>query len=244
MENTSFLSLIIPAFNEEKRLPDCIAKLEGFIQSREESIEVLLVENGSTDTTYQMVSEYQKQFSWLTVLHEDKAGKGNAIRRGMLEAHGKYRMFADIDFAMPVEEVSKFIPPQLEKFDVAIASRTAKGSVQQNKAAIRSLSSKVFNLFVQLIAVKGIQDTQCGFKCFTAAAAEKIFSVQTIDGWAFDVEVLYIAKRFHMKIVEIPVNIFYDENSKVKLWSAVPKMMLDILKIRKNGRDGLYDRLP
>lgn len=244
MENSCFLSLIIPAYNEEKRLPACIEKLQSFINTRKESIEVLLVENGSTDSTYQMASEYQKQFSWLTVLHEDKAGKGNAIRRGMLEAHGEYRMFADIDFAMPIEEVSKFIPPQLEEFDVAIASRTAKGSIQQNKAAIRSLSSKVFNLFVQLLAVKGIQDTQCGFKCFTAAAAEKIFSVQTIDGWAFDVEVLYIAKRFHMKIVEVPVTIFYDENSKVKLWSAVPKMMLDILKIRKNGRNGLYDSVP
>lgn len=244
MENSCFLSLIIPAYNEEKRLPACIEKLQSFINTRKESIEVLLVENGSTDSTYQMASEYQKHFSWLTVLHEDKAGKGNAIRRGMLEAHGKYRMFADIDFAMPVEEVSKFIPPQLKEFDVAIASRTAKGSIQQNKAAIRSLSSKVFNLFVQLLAVKGIQDTQCGFKCFTAAAAEKIFSVQTIDGWAFDVEVLYIAKRFHMKIVEVPVTIFYDENSKVKLWSAVPKMMLDILKIRKNGRNGLYDSVP
>jgi hypothetical protein len=151
-------------------------------------------------------------------------------------------MFADIDFAMPIEEVNKFIPPELDHFDVAIASRVAEGSVQKNKAPIRSLSSYIFNLFVQLFAVRGIRDTQCGFKCFSAEAAEKIFSVQTIDGWAFDVEVLYIAKLYDLKIVEVPVTVFYDENSKVKLWSAVPKILLDILKIRKNNRDGLYMR--
>ena len=243
MENTCFLSLIIPAYNEEKRLPDCIEKLKGFISSQKEPVEVLLVENGSSDATYQMASAYREQLPWLTVLHEDKAGKGGAIRRGMLASHGKYRMFADIDFAMPVEEISKFIPPKLHNFDVAIASRAAKGSVQKNKSPIRSLSSNIFNLFVQLLAVRGIRDTQCGFKCFTAAAAEKIFSVQTIEGWAFDVEVLYIAKHFNMRIAEIPVTVFYDENSKVKLWTAVPKMMLDIFKIRKNSKNGLYDRI-
>ena len=137
MGTECFLSLIIPAYNEEKRLPECIEKLAGFIPSRKEKIEVLLIENGSTDNTYSMALDYQKSFPWLTVLHEEKPGKGNAIRRGMLTAHGRYRMFADIDFAMPIEEVNKFIPPELDHFDVAIASRVAEGSVQKNKAPIR-----------------------------------------------------------------------------------------------------------
>ena len=242
MEKECFLSLIIPAHNEEKRLPACIENLVKFIRSRPESVEVIIVENGSNDKTYSMAEKYQQQYPWLQVLHEEKAGKGNAIRRGMLEAHGQFRMFADIDFAMPIEEVNKFIPPELQNFDVAIASREIEGSVQNNKAAIRNLSSHIFNIFVQLFVIKGLRDTQCGFKCFTANAAEQIFKVQTIDGWAFDVELLYIARSYNFKIVEIPVTVNYDETSKVKLWSAVPKMFMDLLKIPINGRKGLYDR--
>lgn len=241
MTNICFLSLIIPAYNEQERLPGCIEKLAKFIQSRPESIEVLIVENGSTDNTYILAASYQEKHSWLKVLHEEKAGKGNAVRRGMIEAKGLYRMFADVDFAMPIEEVNKFIPPQLENFQVAIASREAKESVQKNKTFIRSLSSRIFNLFVQIFIVKGIKDTQCGFKCFSAAAAEKIFPVQTIDGWAFDVEILFIARHHNLEIIEIPVTVVYDEKSKVKLWSAVPKMLADLLKIRINGIIGIYD---
>ena len=241
MENENFLSLIIPVYNEAARLPGCIEKLNRYLQSRPEPIEVLIVENGSSDNTYAIALAAQQRYPWLKVFHEDKAGKGNAIRRGMFESHGKYRMFADVDFAMPVEEVNKFIPPKLDNFDVAIASREAEGSLQKNKSFIRGLSSRIFNLFVRLFVIQKIRDTQCGFKCFTAEAAEKIFSKQTIEGWAFDVEILYIAQRHHFRIVEVPVTVSYDENSKVKLWNAVPRMLLDILKIKTNSKNGKYD---
>lgn len=241
MEQKPFLSLIIPAYNEEKRLPICIEKLVKYIQTREEPVEVLLVENGSTDRTLDMAMEYQKQYPWLQVFHEEKAGKGNAVRKGMLRAHGEYRMFADVDFAMPIEYIDQFIPPELENFDLSIASREADGSIQKNDPWIRRLSSRIFNIVIELLLRLHIRDTQCGFKCFTAQAAEKIFRIQTVDGWAFDVEVLTIARHYGFTIAEVPVTIIYEEGSKVKLWSAVPKMLRDIFRIRKMLKSGRYD---
>ena len=241
MEQKPFLSLIIPAYNEEKRLPECIEKLVKYIQTRKEPVEVLLVENGSTDLTLDMALDYQKQYPWLQVFHEEKAGKGNAVRRGMLLAQGDYRMFADVDFAMPIELIDHFIPPELENFDLSIASREADGSIQKNDPLIRRLSSRIFNIVIELMLGLHIRDTQCGFKCFTARAAEKIFRVQTVDGWAFDVEVLTIARHYGFTITEVPVTIIYEEGSKVKLWSAVPKMLRDIFRIRKMLKSGRYD---
>ena len=242
MSRNILLSLIIPVYNEEKRLPESIRKITYFAESEQRPVEVIFVVNGCTDRTYEMALSYQEKYPYVKVLKEETAGKGNAVKRGMLEASGDYRMFADVDFAMPITEVNKFIPPKLPDCQVAVASRTAAGSVRKNEPLIRRLSSRVFNMVVDMIIHLGIRDTQCGFKCFSAEAAEKIFPLQQINGWAFDAEILFIAKKFGYQITEIPVVVQYENDSKIKLWSAVPKMLLEILQIRKNNKAGLYEQ--
>ena len=243
MAEEYLLSLILPAYNEEKRLPECMEKVAGFIASHSEPIEVLIVENGSSDRTLEMAREYAEKYpGWLKVLHEDTPGKGNAVRRGMLEATGKYRMFADVDFSMPISEVDHFIPPALEGYQVAIGSREVKGAVRYNEPASRHFTGRVFNLIVRiLLGLPTIHDTQCGFKSFSAEAAEKLFSVQRINGWAFDAEVLYIAKHKGYKIIEVPVQWYYDGNSKINVIRDSLKMFRELLQIRANYRNGLYD---
>ena len=240
MEQEYLLSLILPAYNEEKRLDECMAKVAGYLASRNDPIEVILVENGSSDRTYEMACGYAERYPWLKVLQEKKPGKGNAVRRGMLEARGKYRMFADVDFSMPVSEVDHFIPPTLSGYQVAIGSREVKGAVRYNEPPRRHFTGRVFNLIVRILAVPGIHDTQCGFKCFSAEAAEKLFRLQRIDGWAFDAEVLFIAQHLGYQIIEVPVQWYYDGNSKINVIRDSFKMFRELLQIRKNYRAGLY----
>ena len=166
------------------------------------------------------------------------------MRKGLLAARGEYVFMCDADLAMPIEEVSKFLPPTLDDYDVAIASREAPGARRYNEPWHRHVMGRVFNLLVRLLAVPGIQDTQCGFKCFRRQVAHDILPVQTIDGWAFDVEVLHIAKRRGYRLVEVPVNWYYGEGSRVSPIRDSIKMALEVLRIRRNGRAGLYDPDP
>ena len=159
MEREYLLSLILPAYNEEKRLDDCMEKVAGFIASRDDPIEVIIVENGSSDRTYEMACAYAERYPWLKVLQEKKPGKGNAVRRGMLEAKGRFRMFADVDWSMPVSEVNHFIPPALDHYMVALGSREAPGAVRYNEPPRRHFTGRVFNLIVRILAVPGIHDT-------------------------------------------------------------------------------------
>ena len=241
MEQEYLLSLILPAYNEEKRLPECMEKVAGFVSSHKDPIEVILVENGSKYRTYEIGCEYAEKYPWLKVLQEKKPGKGNAVRRGMLEARGRYRMFADVDFSMPISEVDHFIPPALSDYQVAIGSREVPGAVRYNEPPNRHFTGRVFNLIVRILAVPGIHDTQCGFKCFSAEAAETLFSVQRIDGWAFDAEVLFIAQHYGYKIIEVPVQWYYDGNSKINVIKDSVKIFRELLQIRQNYNSGLYN---
>ena len=136
----------------------------------------------------------------------------------MLEAQGEYRIFCDVDFSMPVKEISRFIPPALPDMDVAIASREKNGAVRYNEPAYRHFIGRGFNTLVRWMALPGLQDTQCGFKCFREEVAERIFPLQTIDGWTFDVEVLFIARRMGYRIVEVPIPWYYNADSKVRVF--------------------------
>ena len=142
---------------------------------------------------------------------------------------------------MPIEETNKFLPPTLSNYDIAIASREAPGAVRYNEPWYRHLMGRVFNFVVRLLAVPGIQDTQCGFKCFRREAARDLFSVQTIDGWAFDVEILHAAQRRGYRLVEVPINWYYGEGSRVSPIRDSLNMVIEVLRIRRNGRAGLYD---
>ncbi len=235
-----FLSIIIPACNEELRLPRALGQVFTFLEKQSFTAEVLVVENGSTDRTLEVARGLVRSFSGLRLLHEDLPGKGRAVRRGMLEASGEYRFFADTDFSMPVEQVSRFLPPVCS-CDIAIASRETVGAVRYHEPGFRHLTGRVYNFWIRSLVLPGLQDTQCGFKCFRAAVAEDIFAFQTLTGWSFDVEVLAIARRRGYLIVEIGVPWYYYTGSKIKVLQHSWRMFFDLLKIRRNLRQGAYD---
>lgn len=239
-----FLSIIIPAHNEENRLPGSLERVFDFLSKQPFTSEVIVVENGSTDRTYQVAQEFAKKHASLRIIQNDKRGKGRAIQRGVGEAKGGYMFMADADLSMPIEEISKFIPPQLPNVEVAIGSREAPGSVRYHEPAYRHFTGRVFNTLIRWLVLPGLQDTQCGFKCIRADVARDIFPYQTLTGWAFDVELLYIARHHGYTVVEIPIDWYFNDDSKISVFRDSLRMFLDLLSIRRNALRGLYDRKP
>jgi dolichyl-phosphate beta-glucosyltransferase len=242
LEEHPFLSLVIPAYNEEQRLPDTLDQVFAFLEQQPYSFEVLLVENGSRDCTLQIAQDFARQRERLHVLSAPLRGKGLAVRQGMLAARGEYRFMCDADLSMPIAEINRFLPPVLDSVDIAIASREAPGAVRYNEPAYRHLVGRAFNLMIRLMALPGLNDTQCGFKCFRGEVAEDVFRRQTITGWSFDVEVLYIARQYGYKVVELPIPWYFNSDSKVRVLHDSLQMGLDLIKIRLNGLRGIYDR--
>jgi dolichyl-phosphate beta-glucosyltransferase len=236
-----FLSIIIPAYNEESRLPRALGQVFTFLEEQHMEAEVLLVENGSTDRTLEVARGLIRSYPGLRLLHEDLPGKGRAVRRGMLEADGEYRFFTDADFSMPVDQIPRFLPPACVS-EIAIASREAPGAVRYDEPAFRHFTGRIYNFWIRTLVLPGLQDTQCGFKCFQADVARDIFSSQTLTGWSFDVEILAIARRRGYKIVEIGVPWYYNTGSKIHVMKDSWQMFVDLLKIRRDARHGVYDR--
>ncbi|MEX2144124.1 MAG: dolichyl-phosphate beta-glucosyltransferase [Anaerolineales bacterium] len=242
MPQAPFLSLIIPAYNEEQRLPDTLQKIHNFLTAQSYSSEVLVVENGSADHTFEVAQAFAEEHSSFRVLRAGDRGKGLAVRQGMLAAAGQHRMMADADLSMPVDQVNRFLPPQQTGANIVIASREAPGAVRYNEPNYRHVGGRVINNLIRLMALPGLQDTQCGFKCFTAAVAEDLFSKQTILGWAFDVEILYVARLRGYSIVELPIPWYYSPQSHLRPIHDSFRIFFDLLRIRSNARRGLYDR--
>ena len=242
MDQQPLLSLIIPAYNEGKRLPKTLPQIIDFVESQAYPIEVIIVNNNSSDDTRQIADDFAGRHSFIRTFDEPRQGKGAAVRAGMLAAHGQYLFMADADLSMPISEVSKFLPPLLEDYDVAMASREVKGAVRYDEPTYRHFMGRVFNLVVKLLAVPGFQDTQCGFKCFRRPVALDVLPFQSIDGWAFDVELLFIAQRRGYKIVEVPISWYYRANSRINPISDAVDMFREVLRIRLNGRRGQYDK--
>jgi len=234
------LSIIIPAHNEEHRLPGSLNKVLSFLQYQPYQAEVLVVENGSQDRTAEIALRFTERYPNLYLLREPKPGKGLAVRRGMLEAKGEYRFICDADLSMPIDEINRFIPPQLHDFDIAIASREIPGSARYGEPLYRHWIGRGFNLLVRTLTVPQIQDTQCGFKCFRALVAEDLFNTQILDGWTFDVEVLFIALKRGYEITEIPIPWYYIPGSRVNFLRDSLAMFSDLFRIRGNWRRGLY----
>jgi dolichyl-phosphate beta-glucosyltransferase len=244
-----FLSIIIPAYNEENRLPHSLEKIRTFLHEQSYRAEVLVVENGSTDDTSGVVQRFgdtvdpSEPFT-IRLLHSAQ-GKGAAVKTGMLVGQGDYLFICDADLSMPIEEVSKFLPPQTDsdQYDVAIASREAPGAVRYDEPFYRHLMGRVFNFVVRTLIIPGIDDTQCGFKCFTREAAQQIFPYQTINGWGFDPEVLYIARLRGLRVIEVPINWYYMTESRVNPIRDTINMLREVLRIRRNGGRGIYHRV-
>jgi glycosyltransferase involved in cell wall biosynthesis len=241
VSQTTFLSIIIPAYNEENRLPNTLEQIFSFLSKQDYSYEVLVIENGSADRTFEIAKEFTKQFENLIVIHEENRGKGNAVKRGMLEAKGEYRFICDADLSMPIEELSKFLPPQLIDFDIAIGSREAKGAIRFNEPPYRHLGGRAINFLIQLLILPNLNDTQCGFKCFRAETTENLFRQQTLMGWSFDFEILYLARRKKLRIKEIPIHWYFDANSKVNAIRDALIMIADIFRIHINALRDKYD---
>ncbi|MBT3323373.1 MAG: glycosyltransferase family 2 protein [Anaerolineae bacterium] len=236
---TPLLSIIIPTYNEESHLLQTLEQVFAFLAKQDYLSEVIVVENGSSDNTYKLAQSLTSTFSNLRVFHNDFAGKGKAVQRGMLEARGEYRVFCDADFSMPITEISRFIPPHRNR-DIVIASREVEGAIRYDEPEFRHFTGRIFNLLIRALTLPELHDTQCGFKGFRAEIAEDLFKYQSIEGWAFDVEILYIAKLRGYKVTELPIPWYYNEESKINVFRDSWRMFLDLLKIRKNARKGLY----
>jgi len=244
VENKSepLATVIIPAWNEERRMPASLQRIVAFVEGQSDPIEVVVVDDGSQDGTATIVEEFAQQHGFIRLIRNPHGGKGAAIKTGVSQSRGKYLVLSDTDLSVPIEEIVKFLPPALNGYDVAIASREAPGAERIDEPYYRHLMGRVYNLLVRLAAVPGIQDTQCGFKAFRREVARQVFPLQTIEGWGFDVEVLFIARRLGYQIVEIPVRWYYGRESKVKPVKDTLRMVRDLLQVRRNARRGLYDR--
>lgn len=236
-----FLSIVIPAYNEEYRLPKTLEQVYAFLEKQSYTSEVLVVENGSQDRTFEVAQSFAQQHPLVSVLKEHQRGKGLAVRRGILQAHGEYRFMCDADLSMPVDEINSFLPPALPNADIVIGSREAPGAVRYNEPQYRHLGGRAVNTMIRLLALPGLNDTQCGFKCFRAPVAEELFRLQTLTGWAFDVELLYLARLRGYSIVELPIHWYFNPESKLNVFQDAIKMGMDILTIHWNKLRGVYD---
>ena len=235
-----FLSLVIPAYNEEARLPQTLPVAIDYLSRAPWSWEIRVVDDGSDDGTCEVVERFAAEEPRVVLQAEPHRGKGGAVKAGMLASAAEYRFLCDADFSMPVAEVARFLPPYLSDYDLAIATREGPGAVRIDEPESRHLMGRVFNGLVTSLLVPGFADTQCGFKCFSAAAAEAVFTKQTIDGFAFDVEILFLARKAGLDVREVPITWYYMEASSVKPVRDTWRMFREVMRIRGNEARGDY----
>ncbi|OHA64720.1 MAG: hypothetical protein A2940_01800 [Candidatus Wildermuthbacteria bacterium RIFCSPLOWO2_01_FULL_48_29] len=227
------LSVVIPAYNEESRLPRTLRDVDAYLRKQDYEYEIIVVNDGSRDRTVEVTNALAREIANLRLIDNQKnRGKGYAVRQGMLEAKGAYRVFSDADNSTSITHMGRMWPEFEKGFEVIIGSRDIEGAViAVRQAWWRRRLGDIFNLVVQsLTGLWGIWDTQCGFKGFSARAAREIFSCAKINRWAFDVEVLVIAKKLGYQIKEVPVTWVNDKQSKVR-FSGMAKMFLEVLQI-------------
>jgi dolichyl-phosphate beta-glucosyltransferase len=223
-------------------MPGSLQRVVAFVQGQAHPIEVIVVDDGSDDATATIVERFAAEHPFIELIRNPHGGKGAAVKTGVARAEGRFLVLCDTDLSVPIEELPKFLPPALDGYDVAIASREVAGAERIDEPYYRHLMGRVYNLLVRLAAVHGIEDTQCGFKAFRREVAREIFPHQTIEGWGFDVEILFIAQRFGYRIIEVPVTWYYSSESKVRPVKDTLGMIRDLWRVRANARRGLYDQ--
>ncbi|MCL4247778.1 MAG: glycosyltransferase family 2 protein [Anaerolineae bacterium] len=234
--------MVIPAHNEEKRLPIAFEKIDAFLQTQPYIAEVIVVENGSQDRTAEVAEAYSRTHPFVRMLRVETRGKGLAVKAGMLAARGDYRFICDVDLSMPIEEITRFLPPYSDGFDISIATREGKGARRVGEPEYRHAIGRINNWIIKLTAVRDFEDTQCGFKMFSRAVAEDLFEVQRMSGIGFDIELLYVAKRRGYKIREVPITWYFDPDSRMRLFEDSFKLLLEIWEIHRNWRQGCYEK--
>ena len=227
------LSVIIPAYNEEARLPDALDEVTAYLDAHYPDAELIIASDGSTDDTESIAREFAEKSPRVRLLSLPHRGKGHAVKQGMLEATGAVRLFMDVDLAVPVELIAPFVEAT-QNADVVIGSRSIEGAERSGEPLSRRIGGRVVGRATRLILGLSVSDTQCGFKAFRAEAAELLFDGQRVDGFAFDAEILYLARRWGMRVTELPVTWRYGEMSTVRLHHG-PQTLAEIVKIRLRG---------
>jgi dolichyl-phosphate beta-glucosyltransferase len=238
------LSIIIPAYNEARRLPRFLQRTVSFLNQRHFRYEIIVVDDGSEDQTAQAVERLAEQWPYVRLIRlRSNMGKGAAVRRGMQAARGTLQLFTDADGATSIEELARLETALAEGADLAIGSRALAARNPQYTVRARwyrSLLGTLFNTIVRLLGVRRIADTQCGFKLFSREVAQDLFSITCVDGYAFDLELLYIARQRGYRIAEVPVNWTDQPGSKVRPWRDGFVMLRELLAIRKREARGHY----
>jgi dolichyl-phosphate beta-glucosyltransferase len=236
------LSVVIPAYNEEKRLPSTLESVHTYLSERGGTFEIIIVDDGSKDGTTAVVEEFAKHHDDIRLIsYSANQGKGHAVRTGILKAHGEKILFNDADGSSPIEELEKLEAALAAGALIAIGSRAKPDPTRKVDAlAHRKFIGNSFNTIVKTLVLDGIYDTQCGFKLFTKECAQDIFSVAVENGFAFDVEILFIAKSRGYKTTEIAINWSNVEGSKVNVVLDSMKMLAEVLRISLRSRSGLY----
>lgn len=226
------LSLIIPAYNEATRIVKSLNKAIDFLENNNFDFEIIVVDDGSDDNTNDAILQFGDKVK--AIQQTGNFGKGAAVRTGMLAAKGKVRLFSDADFSTPIYEVFKLLDKINNGADICIGSRAIDRSlVKEHQPFYREYMGRIFNKFVQTLIIKGITDTQCGFKAFTEKAANMIFPKAKINGFSFDVELLFLAKKQGLKVEQAAVEWYNDERSTVNPIKDSTMMFIELFKIRK-----------
>ncbi len=236
------LSIVIPAYNEARRLPESFARLYEYLQRQSFLAEVIVVDDGSDDSTAAVVRAWMGRWHALRLIQIPHAGKGSAVRAGALAAQGAWIFLADADFSMPVQELALFTPADSPQTDLLIGSREAPGAQRIGEPFYRHLMGRAFNFAVQRLLVAGIRDTQCGFKRLRREVALDLFFHQTVTGWGFDVELLYVAQQRGYSIREVPISWYFKAGSKVHPVRDTLSMGRDLISIWRNAHTAAYAR--
>jgi dolichyl-phosphate beta-glucosyltransferase len=234
--------VVIPAYNEAARLPDSLRRIASFLEPRFR-YELLVVDDGSEDGT-EAAARAAVSPSPEVLRHAPNRGKGYAVRAGMLAARGRLVLTTDADLSAPIEELPRLLDKVQEGFDVAIGSRAVPGArIERRQPFYREAMGRLFNVAVRILAVPGLRDTQCGFKLFRAEAARAVFGASRFDGFAFDVEALFLARRMGYRVAEVPVVWRNDEATRVSLGGGA-RAFADLIRLRVKAWRGDYGPRP
>lgn len=236
------LSIVMPAYNEAARIEQSLHDLRQWLEGCGYSWELRVVDDGSVDGTARLAGRMASADARIVLQREPHRGKGGAVRAGMLAATGELRFMCDADLSMPPHELPRFLDAVPAGADIAIGSREGIGARRVGEPAYRHLMGRAFNALVKTVALPQVEDSQCGFKLFTAQAADAIFSRLTIDGWAFDVEMMFVARRQGWRIREVPIEWHYRADSRVSPIRDPLRMLGDVLKIRARSARGVYEK--